>query len=234
MGLRRGLRVEHQLHDPRALAQVDEDQTAVVAPPVHPARDPRLAAGASRRRAVRPSCRGRSWRGARASCQPAPAQDRRDHRGRLELDLLAALHVLQADRHRVADDGNVACVDPVGVLELALERARAQLEPARSARPVAPPPRARARRRPASGAARATNRSTSSAGTGSSPADISIRSTPAAHPDGRRGRAAELLDQSVVAPAPSHSGLRAERVGGELEHGPRVVVQAAHQRGSSS
>ena len=47
---------------------------------------------------------------------------------------------------------------------------------------------------------------------------------------GRRRRAAELLDQAVVAAAAADARLRAERVGGELEHGPRVVVEAAHER----
>src|SRR5689334_2657074 len=35
--------VEDELDDAGAIAQVDEDESAVVAPPVHPARDPRLA-----------------------------------------------------------------------------------------------------------------------------------------------------------------------------------------------
>ena len=34
---RRGGGVEHELHDPGALAQVDEDQAAMVAAAVHPA-----------------------------------------------------------------------------------------------------------------------------------------------------------------------------------------------------
>ena len=46
---------------------------------------------------------------------------------------------------------------------------------------------------------------------------------------GRR-RAAEQLDEAVVAPAARHAGLRAQRVGGELEDRARVVVDAAHER----
>ena len=46
-----------------------------------------------------------------------------------------------------------------------------------------------------------------------------------------RGRPAEPLDQAVVAPATGHAALRPQRVGGELEHGARVIVQAAHERG---
>ena len=47
--------------------------------------------------------------------------------------------------------------------------------------------------------------------------------------DRRRGLAAELLDQAVVAAAAADRALRAEPVGDELEHGQVVVVQAAHQ-----
>ena len=45
------------------------------------------------------------------------------------------------------------------------------------------------------------------------------------------GRCAlDFLDQAVVAAAAADAALRSERVGGELEHGPRVVVEAAHER----
>ena len=47
---------------------------------------------------------------------------------------------------------------------------------------------------------------------------------------GRR-RAAEQLHQTVVAATAADSRLRAERVRGELEDRPRVVVKAAHERG---
>src|SRR4051812_36511675 len=40
----RMLRMEDQLHEPAAIAQVDEDEAAVVATAVHPARDARLVA----------------------------------------------------------------------------------------------------------------------------------------------------------------------------------------------
>ena len=53
---------------------------------------------------------------------------------------------------------------------------------------------------------------------------------PAAQPMPGVGRAAELLDEAVVAPAAADAALRAERVGGELEDGARVVVEAAHER----
>src|SRR5437016_5135427 len=50
-------------------------------------------------------------------------------------------------------------------------------------------------------------------------------------PAGRGGwRAAELLDEAVVATASADAALRAEGVRGELEDGPRVVVEPAHER----
>jgi hypothetical protein len=48
------------------------------------------------------------------------------------------------------------------------------------------------------------------------------------HPGCRR--AAELLDEPVVAPASAERGLGAQPLGHELEHGARVVVEAADQR----
>ena len=47
---------------------------------------------------------------------------------------------------------------------------------------------------------------------------------------GRFG-AAQLLHQAVVASPAPHPALGAERVGGELEHGAGVVVEAPHERG---
>ena len=57
-----------------------------------------------------------------------------------------------------------------------------------------------------------------------------MRSTPAAQPTRRRRRPAELLHQPVVAPAAAQLGLGAELRALELEHGARVVVEAAHER----
>ena len=48
--------------------------------------------------------------------------------------------------------------------------------------------------------------------------------------DAGRRRAAELLDQAVVAPAAAERRLRAEPLGLELEHRARVVVEPAHER----
>ncbi len=46
----------------------------------------------------------------------------------------------------------------------------------------------------------------------------------------RRGRAADLLHEPVVAAAAADAALRAKRRRAELEDGARVVVQAAHER----
>ena len=54
--LRRGVRlgralgIHHELHDAGAVAQVDEDEAAVIAPPADPARERQLAAGVLRAR----------------------------------------------------------------------------------------------------------------------------------------------------------------------------------------
>ena len=103
----------------------------------------------------------------------------------VDFALLAGLHVLEACWRGAVDDGNVAGADPIGLLELALERAAGELElggsPARRA------PVSELERGPPAGTDRpfgsATNRSTGRGATGRSPAASSIRSTPAAHPE---------------------------------------------------
>lgn len=47
---------------------------------------------------------------------------------------------------------------------------------------------------------------------------------------GARG-AAELLDQPVVPAAAADGALRADALGKDLEHGPGIVIQPAHERG---
>ena len=68
------LGVEDELDDPGAVAQVDEDDAAVVATTMHPAGDPHLAVNLGGRRRHRTSGRGSGSRGAGASQDPAPAQ----------------------------------------------------------------------------------------------------------------------------------------------------------------
>src|SRR5262249_32275943 len=55
-----------------------------------------------------------------------------------------------------------------------------------------------------------------------------------AEADPRRRLAAELLDQAVVAPAAADRALCADRLVDELERRPRVVVEPADERGTSS
>ena len=47
--------------------------------------------------------------------------------------------------------------------------------------------------------------------------------------DGRGRLSAQLRNQAVVAAARANRILRAERIGDPLEHGPRIIVQPAHQ-----
>ena len=53
---------------------------------------------------------------------------------------------------------------------------------------------------------------------------------PGAEADSRRRRAADLLDETVVAPAAANRVLRAEGLADELERRTRVVVEPAHER----
>ena len=226
VGLARRLGMEDELDEARAVAQVDEDQPAVVAAAVHPAGDAHGVAGARRRRAPGPGV-AVVVRARRP--HDRPPRDVVHDRVRLHCALLSGLHVLQR-RALVAEDGNVAGAGPVGLLELALERAAAEfdlaLRPgaarrrrrAGTPRPRAPAPRRRRTGRSGGAAAGA------SAGGQQDPLDAG---RPA---DAGRRRPADLLDQPVVAAAAADAGLGAERVGGELEHGARVVVEAAHER----
>ena len=100
---RRVLGVEDELEDARAVAQVDEDQAAVVAAAVDPARHADALAGARGVELARPGVAVRVGAG-------RPHSPWRDvvHDGvGLHLSLLAGLHVLQR-RTLVAEDGNVA------------------------------------------------------------------------------------------------------------------------------
>ena len=49
-----------------------------------------------------------------------------------------------------------------------------------------------------------------------------------AEPASRGGGAAELFHEPVVSAAAAYRALRADRVGYEFKHGPRVVIQSAH------
>ena len=122
------LGVEDELDDARAVAQVDEDQAAVVAAAVDPAGD---ADGLADARGVELAGPGVAVGvGARRPHRPSP--DVVHHRVGLHRPLLARLHVLER-RPLVAEDGNVAGARAVGLLELALQRAPAEFESRRVA-----------------------------------------------------------------------------------------------------
>ena len=126
-GVARGLRVHDELHEPRAVAQVDEDEPAVVAAAVDPARDADLGRRSARRSGRRPRRRGRCWVSERGSSGVASLDDACDGgRGGLHVLLLAGVHVAQLRAVR-AHDGNVAGPGAVCLLELALQRAPGEL-----------------------------------------------------------------------------------------------------------
>ena len=228
------LGVEHELHDPRAVAQVDEDQPAVVAAAVHPAGDARLGAGAvgGRARRTRVAVAVRARR--RASRRPAPpAGSSGSHRSSVERRAARrtamSLSVATPFSPTIATyrapsrsaclswplserpaSSSCACEPRAARLAGQLER-RAALHRCRCAP-------ARRTGRPSSGARRCSPRGEQHPLDPGRPADA-----------GRR-RAAELLDQAVVAAAAADARLRAERVAGELEHRARVVVEPAHER----
>ena len=217
--LGRGLRVEHELHDARAVAQVDEDQPAVVAAAVHPAGDARLRAGALGGQLAAPGVAVAVGSRSRASRQSAPSQDRRDHGVGRQLALLAATpcssECTSASSPTIATYRapiRSACLSwplqrPPGELELGAQ-ARAPRVSCASANAARAPVGAR----PAPRTGRPARRDRQLAGGQQDPLDAG---RPAG---GRRRRPAELLDQAVVAPAAADAGLGAERVAGELEH----------------
>ena len=127
------VRVEDELDEPGAVAQVDEDQPAVVAAAVDPAGD--ATSSPVRPASSDPAPGVAVGVGARRAHQSVPpAQHLRDHRGRaLDRLLLPALHVLQRDP-LVSEHGNVAGLQARGLLELSLERAPGELDLRRDAR----------------------------------------------------------------------------------------------------
>ena len=113
---------------PAAVAQVDEDQPAVVAAAVDPAGDADLAAGVGGAQIAGPGVAepvGLRW-------LPHPMCLPRRTRATIALGrqllLLSALHVLQDGPFVFAEDGDVARAGSVGLLELALARAPGELE----------------------------------------------------------------------------------------------------------
>ena len=172
--------------------------------------------------AVRPAGRGT------ALAHASPPGHLVDQVAGLDRALLAAVHVAQLGAPSASRISDPTGADPVGVFELALEAAPAEVDLGREPgvaqladqrhRALRAAPRRRSRRRRR---ARPPRSSSSSASR--------IRSIPAAQPTAGVGRPAELLDQAVVAAAAADLRLGAERVADEGEDRPRVVVEAAHQ-----
>ena len=202
--LRRALGVDHELRDPGAVAQVDEDEPAVVAAPRGPAGErqpladvlgPRLAAHevapAHGESLPRRSRRGRAassgWPGARgASRRPAPTIDGRRR------------------------------AEPPRLRQLALERAARVVGVRRDARVAQlcePAGDALARRFRLDGEEDVDAPAASAASTPSSSSAIRSRSMPGAEADARRRRPADLLDQAVVAAAARDRRVLRSRIG---------------------
>ena len=191
--------MEHELHDPRAVAQVDEDQATVVAAAMDPARDARVRARPLGGELAAP----RVAVGVRPRCV---LHDSRLDRRIVGITFCSSVRAPRptacpcSSRCRVlADDRHEAGADPVGVPELALERAAGELELGAAALPGARRARARTRVSRLRGAAFARTPRTGRRARGAigmSGAASSIRSIPAAHPRGRGRRPVELLDQA--------------------------------------
>ena len=201
--------MEDELDEPGAVAQVDEDQAAVVAAAVDPAGDPHLgvdpvaqhlaapgvakAVGAQGRRLAHgspPVSSSISFAVSTGRCSP---------RG----------HVAQLRRAVGLEDQHAAGADPVGVLELALEAAPGEVELGREPG-VAQLGRQRHRPLPALAVV-------GDGDEGVAPGRLLVLAQRQQDPldprrpaDRRRRRPAELLDQPVVAAAAADLRLGAE------------------------
>ena len=221
--------MEDELDDAGAVAQVDEDQAAVVAAAVDPAGDPGLGvdpvgehlAAPGVAVAVRAQSAGASLTLSSGQLLDRPCRGRPARCSPLSMSRSCA----EPSASRMSD---AAGADPVGVLELALEAAAGRGRPrprARrcAARSPAPAPAARC---PSSATATKASRPGSASLLVERQQDPLDPRRPA---DRRRRRPAELLDQAVVAAAAADLRLGAERVADEGEDRPRVVVEAADQ-----
>src|SRR5580700_3332265 len=184
-----------------------------------------------------------------ASERAQAAQNRVHDRVSGERVLAAAEHVSERDLAAAAgpQDRDVARAKRVGEAELALERASGQLHLRRE-----PGGTGLAEQREGAGW-RIGRRTTTvtiairGAGRGRLIRDEQVHRREGARARGNATReqdaldsrcpadaggrgTAELLHQTVVATTAADTALRAERIGGELEHRARVVVQATHER----
>ena len=221
--------MEDELDDAGAVAQVDEDQAAVVAAAVDPAGDPRLGVDPVAEHLRRTRCRGtRSARSGGRLAHDSPPGHLVDKVAGVGRPLLAGRHVAQLRRAVGLEDQDARGADPVGVFELALEAAPGQVDLGREPG-VAQLDRQRHRplaAGPASAIATKASRPAASLLLVQRQQDPLDPGRPA---DRRRRRPAELLDQAVVAAAAADLRLGAERVADEGEDRARVVVEAADQ-----
>ena len=219
--------MEDELDDAGAVAQVDEDQPAVVAAAVDPAGDPHLGIDPVAQHFAAPgvavAVRAQGRRLAHAS-PPVISSTR------LPVStgaLLAAVHVAQLGAAVGLEDQHPPGADPGRLFELPLEAAPGQIDLGREPG-VAQLDRQR-HRPPA--LPRVGDRDE-----GVAPGRLVLLVErqqdpldPGRPADRRRRRPAELLDQAVVAAAAADLRLRPERVADEGEDRPRVVVEAADQ-----
>ncbi len=236
------LRVEDDLHDALAIAQVDERDAAVVARCATHPHSVDLAAGVARRearrtracasrsrsrhRSVHPSSLGqRAATSASGTASASPSSSRRS---------VTAPSASSCSPMIAANCG----VGAVGHLQLRLQRTLLvrSRPPSPAARSSATSARAAAR------AALADRDHVASSGGSLGGGDpfvghaSSTRSRPIAEPDARHARTAERFGEPVV-PAARRTGWPAarcrplHRVADELERGSRVVVEAPHERG---
>ena len=151
-------------------------------------------------------------------------------------DLIAAaaqrLHAHGSGRHFVvADDERERCAAGIGLLHLRLEAAAAGIDHDRLARVAQHLSDARRELRAGFAGVDDVGNGRRSGG---EPGLLQQQDHPLdAHREsaGRRRLAAELLEESVVAPAAGDGPLRAEPVGHPFEHGAIVIVEAAHEAG---
>ncbi len=219
-------RVEHELHHAAAVAEIDEDEVAVVAAARDPAGEAHLAADVGGAQLARIDVAEHQdsfpRRAASSAAKPAAARSSSPPPSMVRRRTRVVAELVEAEQHRQLRAA------AAGLLELALGAAPGEVQ--------------------LGGQAGASQLLGDAEGGGArlvAEADhVDVgrpgRQRPVAHrksdaleaaapAHARRGGAADLLDEPVVAAAAADAALRAETVGVELEGGARVVVEAAHQ-----
>ena len=225
--------MKDELDQPGAVPQVDEDQAAVVAAPVHPARDAGLGVDAVVEDPAAPGVAVGVRRAVPAAQLIAVRSDASSEQFDDLDQLVRPRRVLRGDtgqRQRpVRQAQDVLRAHTARVFQLALDTAAGQVDLSRDADP--PQLSGERRRRPPVVLALGDDEDVA---LGGFPLVLPLQGEqdsldPGRPADGRRGRPAQLLDQAVVAPTAADLRLGAELVADEREGGPRVVVEASHQ-----